>query len=98
MNCKVFPFRKYVILSKRKRGGNNMLKDVAYVLPKDIEAAINELLRLQKEAYNPIYDFRKVMKYKNQMEILITDLKIAALEGEISQSVFEELVWEYQVI
>ena len=32
------------------------------------------------------------------MEILITDLKIAALEGEISQSVFEELVWEYQVI
>jgi hypothetical protein len=75
-----------------------MLKDVAYVLPKDIEETINEVLRLKEEAYNPTYNFRKVMKYKNQMEILITDLKIAALEGEISQSVFEELVWEYQVI
>ena len=75
-----------------------MMTIQTYTLPQDIEESINELLRLKKEAYNPTYNFRKVMKYKSQMEILITDLKMAALDGEISQSVFEELVWEYQVI
>ena len=75
-----------------------MLKEATYTLPIELEESINELLRLKKEAYNPTYNFRKVMKYKNQMEILITDLKMAALDGEITQSVFEELVWEYQVL
>jgi hypothetical protein len=75
-----------------------MLKDVAYVLPKDIEESIQELLRLKKTASQSAYSIANVIAYKNQMELLLTDLKIAALDGEISQSVFEELVWEYQVL
>jgi len=86
------------IRNTKEKEGYAMMTIQTYTLPQDIEESINELLRLKKEAYNPTYNFRKVMKYKSQMEILITDLKMAALDGEISQSVFEELVWEYQVI
>jgi len=72
-----------------------MMTTQTYALPRDVEESINELVKLKKKVESKEHTVSDVFAYTDRMSMLLTDLKIATINGEISQDMFEELKWKY---
>jgi len=83
------------IRNTKKKEDYAMMTTQTYALPQDIEETINELVKLKKKIENREHTVSDIFAYTDQMSMLLTDLKIATINGQISKDTFETLKWEY---
>lgn len=75
-----------------------MIMTTTYALPHDVEESINDLLKLKAEAESECHTVGDIFAYTDQMSMLLSELKIAAMNGQISQEKFEELKGKYIIV